>query len=119
MFVDTRLIARAVFKRVREEGAESGLPLMRIQEIADEAAEGTFGIHLGRVSTGLPDDTHGIATDIEARNCLLHWKRDRFSLPVYRGQDVTTETGFRTCMDDVLRFIQVVPFATPTSGGTR
>jgi len=53
----------------------------------------------------------------EARNCLLHWKRDRFSLPVYRGQDVTTETGFRTCMDDVLRFIQVVPFASPTSGG--
>jgi hypothetical protein len=66
VLVDTRLIARAVFKRVREEGAESGLPLMRIQEIADEAAEGTFGIHLGRVSTGLPDNTHGIATDINA-----------------------------------------------------
>jgi hypothetical protein len=118
VLVDTRLIARALFKRVSEEAAGSGLPLMRIQEIAEEVAEGTFGIHLGRVRPGLPGDTSGITTDInEARNGLLHWKSDRFSLPIYRGQDVTTETGFRTCMDDVLRFIQVVPFATPTSGG--
>jgi len=53
----------------------------------------------------------------EARNALLHWRRDRFSLPVYKGQDVTTGAGFQTCMDDVLTFIQVVPFNTPTGLG--
>jgi hypothetical protein len=53
----------------------------------------------------------------EARNALLHWRLDRFSLPVYKGQDVTTEAGFQTCMDDVLTFIQVVrrtPITTHT-----
>jgi len=89
-----------------------------IQGIADEVAQGTFGTHLGRVSAGLPGDMSEIADKVnDARNALLHWKRDRFSLPVYKGQDVTTEPGFRACMEDVLRFLQTVPFDLPIGGG--
>ena len=118
VLVDTRLIARAMFKEISDRSAGKGLPLTTIQEIADQVASGTFGTHLGRVSDGLPGDTGEIANEInEARNGLLHWKRDRFSLPVYKGENLTTEEGFRSCMDDVLRFIQLVPFDLPTGGG--
>jgi len=97
---------------------ERGLPLSVIQGIADEVAQGTFGTHLAHVSDGLPSNMDEIADKInEARNALLHWRLDRFSLPVYKGQDVTTGAGFQTCMDDVLTFIQVVPFNTPTGLG--
>lgn len=114
VLVDTRLIARAMFKAISEQSAGQGLPLTAIQAIADQVAKGTYGTHLGRVKDGLPGDTGEIAEGInEARNALVHWERDRFSLPVYKGQDVTTETGFRACMDDVLRFIQTVPFDIP------
>lgn len=114
VLVDTRLISRAMFKTISERSAGHGLPLTTIQEIADEAANGTFGDHLTQASAGLPDDTSEIAREInKARNALMHWKRGRFSLPVYKEQDVTTEAGFQTCMDDVLRFIQTVPFETP------
>lgn len=114
VLVDTRLIARAMFKTISERSAGQGLPLTAIQAIADEVANGTFGTHLDRVKEGLPGDTSEVAEGInKARNGLLHWKRDRFSLPVYKGQDVTTETGFRACMDDALRFIQTVPFDIP------
>jgi hypothetical protein len=117
VLVDTRLIARAMFKEISDRSAGQGLPLTTIQEIADEAADGAFGTHLGNVSAGLPSDMTEIAEKInKARVALLHWKRGRFSLPVYKGQDLTTEEGFRSCMDDVLRFIQVVPFNLPTEG---
>jgi hypothetical protein len=118
MFLWIRLIARAMFKEISDRSAGKGLPLTTIQEIADQVASGTFGTHLGRVSDGLPGDTGEIANEInEARNGLLHWRRDRFSLPVYKGENLTTEEGFRSCMDDVLRFIQLVPFDLPTGGG--
>jgi len=114
VLVDTRLISRAMFKTISERSGGHGLSLKTIQEIADEVAEGTFGQHLARVRAELPSDTGEIAREInEARNGLLHWKRDRFSLPVYKGKDVTTEQGYRSCMDDVLRFVQVVPFVIP------
>jgi hypothetical protein len=118
VLIDTRLIARAMFKTISDRSAGVGLPLTVIQGIADEVAQGTFGTHLCRVSTGLPGDMSEIADKInEARNALLHWRRDRFSLPVYKGQDVTTEPGFRACMEDVLKFLQTVPFDLPIGGG--
>jgi len=118
VLIDTRLIARAMFKTISDRSAGIGLPLTVIQGIADEVAQGTFGTHLGRVSAGLPGDMSEIADKVnDARNALLHWKRDRFSLPVYKGQDVTTEPGFRACMEDVLRFLQTVPFDLPIGRG--
>ncbi len=117
VLVDTRLITRALFKTINERSGGQGLPLTTIQEIADEVANGTFGTHLDGVKDGLPGGTDEIADGInKARNALLHWKRDRFSLPVYRGQDVTTEVGFRACMDDVLKFIEMVPFVNLLAG---
>jgi len=117
VLVDTRLIARAMFRMIGDRSAGCGLPLPAIQDIADEVANGTFGTHLARVSAGLPVDTAEIAKAMnEARNNLLHWKRNRFSLPDYKGQDVTTESGFRACMEDVLRFLQTVPFDQPIGG---
>ncbi|HKW91395.1 MAG TPA: hypothetical protein VJX92_05810 [Methylomirabilota bacterium] len=114
VLLDTRLISRAMFKTISDRSAGTGLPLTAIQAIADEVANGTFGMHLSRVRDGLPGDTGEIAEKInEARNALLHWSRDRFSLPVYKGQDVVTEEGFRACMEDVLRFLQTVPFEVP------
>lgn len=119
VLVDTRLIARALFKKISEESAGSGLPFRAVQQIADEVANGTFGTHLSEVRAGLPGDTGDIAKELnEARNALMHWKRDRFSLPIYKGQEVTTDPGFRSCMDDVLRFIQTIPFDTPIGGAS-
>ena len=116
VLVDTRLIAIAMFKEVSKGG---GLSLTKIQAIADEVANGTFGLHLERVRQYLPEWCAEIAEEMnKARIALLHWKRDRFSLPEYKGQDVvTSDEGFRRCMDDVLRFIQTVPFKTPIAGG--
>ena len=117
VLIDTHLIARAMFKKISDRSAGHGLPLTTIQQIADEVADGTFGTHLGRVRAGLPTDMGDIADKInEARNNLLHWNRDRFSLPVYKEQAVTTESGFRICMDDVLTFIQIVPFNQQMGG---
>jgi hypothetical protein len=117
VLVDTRLIARAMLKMVSDQSAGCGLPLTTIQDIAEEVANGTFGTHLDRISAGLPGDTAEIAKAMnQARNHLLHWKRNRFSLPVYKGQDVTTEPGFRPCMEDALRFLQTVPFDQPIGG---
>ena len=119
VLIDTHLIAHALFNTIltSERRTEDGLRLTDIEEIADEMAQGTFGKHLDRVKAGLPGDTGEIAGAInEARNALLHWRRDRFSLPVYKGQDVTTEPGFRACMEDVLRFIQTVPFDRTIAG---
>ncbi len=114
VLLDTRLIARTMFKTINDRSAGSGLPLTAIQAIADEVANGTFGTHLSRIREGLPGDTGEIAEKVnEARNALLHWKRDRFSLPVYKGQDVVTDAGFRACMEDVLRFLQTTPFKIP------
>jgi len=114
VLIDTRLIALALFKAVSEEG---GAPLSRIQTLADEAAERAFGVHLDKVRAYLSDENADIAAEInKARNALLHWKRDRFSLPEYKGQDVLSDDGFRRCMDDALRFIQTVPFTTPAGG---
>lgn len=111
VLIDTRLIALALFKAVSEEG---GLPLSRIQTLADEAAARTFGVHLDKVRALLSDENSEIAAEInKARNALLHWKRDRFGLPEYKGQDVRSDDGFRRCMDDALRFIQTVPFKPP------
>jgi len=111
VLIDTRLIALALFKAVSEEG---GVPLSRIQTLADEAAERTFGVHLDKVRALLSDENVKIAEEMnKARNALLHWKRDRFSLPEYKGQDVLSDDGFRRCMDEVLRFIQTVPFKPP------
>jgi hypothetical protein len=112
--VDTRLIARALFKTISQRSGGHGLSLATIQDIADEVAKGTFGTHLKRVRERLPGETADIAEQLNnARNALLHWERERPGLPVYKGQAVTTEAGFRACMDDVLRFIQNVPFDTP------
>jgi hypothetical protein len=109
--VDTHLIARALFKTIPERSGGDGLSLSAIQAIADDVSKGTFGTHLERVRGGLPDDTTDIAKQLNhARNALVHWRRERSSLPVYKEQAVTTESGFRACMDDVLRFIQTVPF---------
>jgi hypothetical protein len=120
VLVDTRLIARAMFKEISDRSAEQedGLPLTTIQDIADEIADGTFWTHLERVRAGLPADMGEIAAEVNAaRNKLLHWNRKRFSLPVYKGRDLIAEEGFQSCMDDVLRFIQLVPFDLPTGGG--
>jgi len=114
VLVDTRLIARDLFKTISEQSAGSGLPLTAIQEIADKVAKRTFKERLDSVRAGLPVDTGDIAQQLnKARNDLMHWKRGRFLAPVYKGQDVSTDEGFRACMDDVLRFIQTVPFDTP------
>jgi hypothetical protein len=111
VLIDTRLIALALFKAVSEEG---GVPLSRIQTLADEVAERTFGVHLDKVRAHLSDENIEIAEEMnKARNALLHWKRDRFSLPEYKGQDVRSDDGFRRCMDEVLRFFQTVPFTPP------
>jgi hypothetical protein len=91
VLIDTRLIALALFKAVSEEG---GVPLGRIQTLADEAAERTFGVHLDKVRADLSDENAQIAEELnKARNALLHWKRDRFSLPEYKGP-----THFLTCV---------------------
>jgi hypothetical protein len=34
------------------------------------------------------------------------------AVPVYKEQELTTAAGFRVCMDDIMRFIQQVPFKT-------
>jgi hypothetical protein len=118
--VDTHLIARAMFKEISRQSAGAGLPRSKIEAIADKVAKGAFGAHLERVRAGLPDDTADIAKRLnDARNALLHWERQRSSLPVYKGQIVTTESGFRACMDDVLRFIQAVPFPDAPTGEER
>src|SRR5574338_675770 len=72
VLIDTRLIARGLFKTIDERSGGKGLP---------------------------PDGVETAERLNEARNALLHWNRTRFSLPVYKGQDATTEAGFRACMD--------------------
>jgi hypothetical protein len=104
-------------------GFEAGCPLFpsspvrdsRGEGLADKAAAGTFGTHLERVAGKIPDDCFRIADELNrARNGLFHWRRDRLDpQPSYRGQDVTSPSGFQACMDDVLTFIQTVPWRNP------
>jgi hypothetical protein len=69
--IDTRLIALALFKAVSEQG---GVPLSRIQMLADDAANGTFGVHLDKVRAHLTVECTEIAEELnKARNALLHW----------------------------------------------
>jgi hypothetical protein len=114
VLLDTRLIGLALFRIVSERSKGEGLPLVTIQAIADEVAKGTFGQHLDRVKMDLPDGCEQIARDVnDARNALLHWERTRFTaVPVYRGLEITTVEGFKACLDDVMRFIEQVPFKT-------
>jgi hypothetical protein len=95
--------------------AAGGLSLPDIQRLADKIAKETFGPHLERAKARLPAGMEQIASEVnDARNALLHWQRNRFSLPTYRGQDVTTYDGFAACMGDVLTFVETVPFTAPT-----
>ncbi|SRR5712691_4225791 len=112
VLIDTRLISVALLKAVSEGG---GLSLTEIEGIADKFGKGTFGPHLDRVRTLIPSRCVEIAEKVnDTRNGLLHWRRERaFRSADYNGQDVTTETGFGPCMDDVLEFIQTVPFNMP------
>jgi hypothetical protein len=112
VLLDTRLIALALFRTVSERSKGVGLPLTEIQAIADQLAKGTFGQHLERVSTDLPGDCGQIAGALnDARNALLHWERERFTaVPIYKGLEVTDSEGFKVCMDDIMKFIQQVPF---------
>lgn len=112
VLIDTRLIATDLFYRVSQGG---GLPLVEIQKLADEAASGTFGIHLGRVKDKIPENCFRIADELnQTRNGLLHWRRTGLDPQRgYKGQDVTSASGFKACMDDVLTFIQAVPWRNP------
>ena len=112
VLIDTRLIATGLFDQIATRG---GLSLVEIQGLADKAAAGTFGTHLERVAGKIPDDCFRIADELNrARNGLFHWRRDRLDpQPSYRGQDVTSPSGFQACMDDVLTFIQTVPWRNP------
>jgi hypothetical protein len=88
--------------------------LTEIQALADDAAKRPFGARLAKVRDELPPGCAEIAEQVnKARNYLLHWEHDRHALPVYEGQEVVSDEGFRRCMDDVMRFIQTVPFRTP------
>jgi hypothetical protein len=109
--IDTRLIALALFKAVSQR---EGMSLTEIQALADDLAERGFLVHLDKVRDELPPGCAEIAEQVnKARNDLLHWKHDRHALPVYEEQEVVSDEGFRRCMDDVMRFIQTVPFKTP------
>ena len=121
--VDTRLIALVVSDRSHDSGLsldaiDFGLSADAIQRISDRASKQTFQERLDRARPHLSEDNAAIAKELNrARNALLHWERNR--VPVYKGADVTTEDGSRACMDDVLRFIQTVPFPTLLGGGSQ
>jgi hypothetical protein len=42
-------------------------------------------------------------------NAFVHAPPGRTGPLAYRGRDVTTEEGWRQCMDDVLQFLLAVP----------
>lgn len=108
--VDFHMIGAVAMYEVKIRDAAGRIDEMRA--IADEAAEGAFGKHLQAAKERglLTAEAESIASELNrARNAFVHWTRDRFSLPVYKGQDVTTEEGLRACLDDVLRFTFAVP----------
>jgi hypothetical protein len=113
--MDRRLITLGLMSEINARG---GLSLAAIQDLADEIAAETFGPHLARAASRLPVGMETIASDMnKARNAFLHWKRNRFLLPIYKGLDITTDAGFRTCMEDILLFLQTVPFVAPVGMG--
>ena len=110
--VDLHVIAAISSDEVKRRGGAGQLGLDDLRAITDDAAQRTFGAHLsaakdrGLVNSG----AEAIATELNrARIAFLHWQRDRFSLPVYKGQDVMTEEGLRACLDDVFQFTLAVP----------
>lgn len=74
-----------------------------------KAAAGTFRAHVNqaRAKNLITPAAEEFLTELNrARDEFLHWGPDRNSFPVYLGYDVTTPTGLRVCLQDVMRFFQ-------------
>lgn len=116
--VDLSLISLVVADRIGQRGGIGRLTLDEIGDISDQSSNGTFSRHLDQAeqTRRLSSEAAGIARALNrARDDFLHWRRSRPDLPVYKGLDVTREEGFKACMDDALRFLQLAPLQSNLS----
>jgi len=108
--VDTHLISVLVADQIKD--GVGLVSLEEIQHISDrETSHSTFKMHLERARALIPSRAGEIAEKVnQGRDAFVHFKRGRFELPRYDGQDITTAEGFRVCMDAVNEFLLLVPF---------
>jgi hypothetical protein len=81
-----------------------------IDKLVTKHSAGTFLRHLRAVQeVGLPDELTAICEEMnQGRDHFLHWQPGRFSVPRYRGLDVTTQEGLDRCLRDVFRVIRTI-----------
>jgi hypothetical protein len=115
--MDTRLISAIVNAELNKIGGAGLFTLDGLRDLVIAVSGATFGQHLARARDAslIPPRAIDIATEINtARNSFVHFVPLRFGVPDYNGQRITTEAGFRRCMDDVFEFLQLVPFYNVT-----
>ena len=109
--MDTRLISALVDCEVEQMGGGGLLSLEQLQKISDAVSSLNFKKHLDQARRLIPSRAADIAEEINrARDSFVHFKRGRFELPRYSGQQVTEEEGFRVCMEAIQEFLHLVPF---------
>jgi hypothetical protein len=113
--MDRRLASALVDAEVTRRGGIAMIGLDELRSLAATIArDGTFGGHLRQARSAIGEQAGKIADDVnETRNAFVHDAPGWSGPPKHRGQDVGTAEGFRTCMDDVMLFLQLVPFHNP------
>jgi len=114
LLMDQRLIAAVAADMVKKgSGSYANLSLAEWQDIVALAAERTFLRHLNEAKARnvIPDRILPIAEDANrGRDTFMHFGPTKAMLPQYKGLDVTTPEGLRVFLDDLLDFLNAMPF---------
>ena len=95
--------------RANPPQGEEGLDAF-IDALVTKHSAGTFLRHLRAVQeVGLADELAEICEEMNrGRDHFLHWQPGRYSVPRYRGLDVTTQEGVDKCLRDVFRVLKTI-----------
>jgi hypothetical protein len=111
--IDTKLIALVVKSETVKLRQDRELSYDDHALLSRKWSRGTFKLHLRHAMERnlLAPEEFRIAEETNrARDHFVHFEVDRFQLPHYFGEDVTSEAGYRRFLLDAMMFDANIPF---------